>query len=199
MRGPFVLLLAMSFYGAPAAKAQRPPIAIDSAQVTRHGPPKGALIIIGGGVVTADIWARFTELAGGAAKANFVVITTAAGDSAGYSTNSVEEVKRATGIQNVVLLHTNDFNVANTEAFIAPVNKATGVFFIGGRQWRLADAYLNTRTHRALLDLLARGGVIAGSSAGASIQGSFLWRGDTKGPHITVGDHTQGLAGRPAI
>ena len=35
--------------------------------------------------------------------------------------------------------------------------------------------------------------MIAGTSAGASIQGSFLWRGDTKGSHILVGDHTQGL------
>jgi len=42
--------------------------------------------------------------------------------------------------------------------------------------------------------VLNRGGVIAGSSAGASIQGSFLWRGDTKGAQILIGDHTQGLA-----
>ena len=41
--------------------------------------------------------------------------------------------------------------------------------------------------------MLNRGGVIAGSSAGASIQGSFLWRGDTEGAQILVGDHTQGL------
>jgi cyanophycinase len=43
------------------------------------------------------------------------------------------------------------------------------------------------------MDLLDRGGVIAGSSAGATILGSFLWRGDTKGPEILIGDHTQGL------
>ena len=35
--------------------------------------------------------------------------------------------------------------------------------------------------------------MIAGSSAGASIQGSFLWRGDTRGADILIGDHTQGL------
>jgi cyanophycinase len=67
------------------------------------------------------------------------------------------------------------------------------VYFVGGRQWRIADSYLNTLTHRAFQEVLERGGVIAGSSAGASIQGSFLWRGDTKGPEILVGDHTQGL------
>ncbi|MDR3108236.1 MAG: Type 1 glutamine amidotransferase-like domain-containing protein, partial [Planctomycetaceae bacterium] len=57
----------------------------------------------------------------------------------------------------------------------------------------IADAYLNTLTHLEFQNVLARGGVIAGSSAGASIQGSFLWRGDTKTPDILVGDHTQGL------
>jgi cyanophycinase len=41
--------------------------------------------------------------------------------------------------------------------------------------------------------VLERGGVIAGSSAGASIQGSILWRGDSQGPHILIGDHSQGL------
>jgi cyanophycinase len=41
--------------------------------------------------------------------------------------------------------------------------------------------------------VLNRGGVIAGSSAGASILGSFLWRGDTRGAQIEIGDHTQGL------
>ncbi|HEY0174912.1 MAG TPA: Type 1 glutamine amidotransferase-like domain-containing protein, partial [Pedobacter sp.] len=46
---------------------------------------------------------------------------------------------------------------------------------------------------QAFKDLLDRGGVIAGSSAGATIQGSFLWRGDTSGPEVLIGDHTQGL------
>jgi cyanophycinase len=67
------------------------------------------------------------------------------------------------------------------------------VFFIGGRQWRISDVYLNTLAHAGFQDILARGGVIAGTSAGASIQGSFLWRGDTKNHHILIGDHTQGL------
>ena len=38
-----------------------------------------------------------------------------------------------------------------------------------------------------------RGGVIAGSSAGATIQGSFLVRGDTKGNELMEGDHLVGF------
>ena len=160
---------------------------------TKHGPENGSLIIIGGGTVTPDIWTKFTELAGGAEKASIVVITAASGDSAAFDTKSVEMLKRETKIKNVTLLHTKNLAEANSEKFIEPLKKATGVFFVGGRQWRIADSYLNTLTHQAFFDVLKRGGVIAGSSAGATIQGSFLWRGDTSGPQVLVGDHMQGL------
>jgi cyanophycinase len=68
-----------------------------------------------------------------------------------------------------------------------------GIWFSGGRQWRHADSYLHTKTHKAFFDLLDRGGVIAGSSAGATIQGSYLARGDTKTNTIMMGDHEEGL------
>lgn len=173
--------------------AQRSPITVKKSE-TRHGPEKGSLIIIGGNVGSQrDIWDKFTVLAGGKDKAILVVVTTAGGDSAAFDQKSVEEVKKQTGIKNVILFHTNDLKEANSEKFIAPLKNATAVYFEGGRQWRIADSYLNTLTHQAFIDVLNRGGVIAGSSAGASIIGSFLWRGDTKGAQILVGDHTQGL------
>ncbi|MCZ4224931.1 cyanophycinase [Pedobacter rhodius] len=184
----FVILAAKT-----AVFAQRSPITIKQS-VTRHGPEKGSLLIIGGNVGSQrDIWDKFTELAGGKEKAVVVVVTTAGGDSAAYDQKGVEEVKRQTGIRNVTLFHTSDLKEANSEKFIAPLKNATAVYFQGGRQWRIADAYLNTLSHQAFIDVLNRGGVIAGSSAGASILGSFLWRGDTKGAQILVGDHTQGL------
>ena len=67
------------------------------------------------------------------------------------------------------------------------------MWFTGGRQWRLADSYLDTKVHAALWDVLARGGVIGGSSAGASIQGSYLVRGDTRTNTVMMGDHEVGL------
>ncbi|MCA9081561.1 MAG: cyanophycinase, partial [Planctomycetaceae bacterium] len=88
---------------------------------------------------------------------------------------------------------TYDRDEAETEEFVAPLKDATAVWFGGGRQWRLADSYLNTRTHRELGALLARGGVIGGSSAGATIQGSYLARGDSRTNTIMMGDHEEGL------
>lgn len=187
-----IFLLALTAFGY-SAFAQSSPITVKKSD-TRHGPEKGSLLVIGGNVGSQrDIWEKFTELAGGKDKAVLVVVTTASGDSAAYDKKGVEEVKRQTGIKNVTLFHTSDFKEANSEKFIAPLKNATAVYFEGGRQWRIADSYLNTLTHQAFIDVLNRGGVIAGSSAGASIIGSFLWRGDTKGAQILVGDHTQGL------
>lgn len=60
------------------------------------------------------------------------------------------------------------------------------MWITGGRQWRLADIYGGTRTERALHDLLARGGLIAGSSAGASIIGSYLIRGSPSGNAVLM-------------
>lgn len=188
----FSAIFAASMFLFGVRAFSQTPITI-SETPTRHGPDKGSLIIIGGGGATPEIWNKFVELAGGKEKARIVVITAAAGDSAAYKTDGVELVKRETGIKNVTMLHTNSLTEANSEKFVVPIKEATGIYFVGGRQWRIADSYLNTLTHKAFQQVLERGGVISGTSAGASIQGSFLWRGDTKGAHILVGDHTQGL------
>jgi len=193
MKKIIILSFIIAVVSYSSSFAQQSPITVKKSATTRHGPEKGSLIIIGGGGFTPAIWNKFIELAGGKEKANILVVTTAAGDSAEFSTETVDLIKKETGAQNVHALHTGDLTVANSEKFIEPINKATAIFFDGGRQWHIADSYLNTLTHQAFKDLLNRGGVIAGTSAGATIQGSFLWRGDTKGSEILIGDHTQGL------
>ena len=157
------------------------------------GPEKGTLIIVGGGAVGPEIWARFIEAAGGS-NADIIIIPTAGEDSAIGSGRSPErDMLQKLGVQHITILHTRDSKVANTDTFVAPIKKASGIWFAGGRQWKLADAYLNTLAHTAFRDLLGRGGVIAGTSAGATIQGSFLLRGDTRGNNVLIGDHLQGL------
>ncbi|GAB3504561.1 cyanophycinase [Spirosoma knui] len=157
------------------------------------GPEKGALVIVGGGAMSPELWGRFVELAGGAATANIVIIPTAGDDSTANKAPRETERLQSLGVKNITVLHTRDPKVANQESFVAPLKKATGVWFVGGRHWRLADSYLNTLSHKEFNALLARGGVIGGTSAGATILGSFMVRGDTKGNSIMIGDHTQGL------
>lgn len=158
-----------------------------------RGPQRGSLLIIGGGKVGPEIWNRFIEQAGGRS-ARIVLIPTAGDDATvKQETNKEKLILESFGVAEVSVLHTRDPKVANSESFVAPLRKATGVWLVGGRQWRLADAYLNTLTHKELHNLLNRGGIIAGTSAGATIQGSFLLRGDTRGNTVLVGDHLQGL------
>lgn len=147
------------------------------------GPAKGALVIVGGGKIPPSISDRFISLAGGP-NAKFVYIPTAAEDQT--LNGSGDESPRLFGLKNVTVLHTRDRNEADTEGFVAPLRQASGVWIGGGRQWRLVDSYLDTRTHKELLAVLARGGVIGGSSAGASIQASYLVRGAREGNQIMM-------------
>jgi cyanophycinase len=163
-------------------------------EAPRVGPASGHLIVAGGGRLGPEIMDRFIELAGGV-EANIVIVPTA-GESDDYPADwAGYEVFRQAGVRNVTVLHTRDPRRANTEAFVAPLRNATGVWIPGGRQWRLADAYLGTRTLRELFGVLERGGVIGGSSAGASIQASYMVRGAVEGNTIMMAPgHERGFA-----
>lgn len=154
------------------------------------GPGSGSLVIAGGGRLSDTIIERFIELAGGA-EARIVYVPTA--DGAGRYNDSATEFLRSRGAANVVILHTASKDTANSEVFTRPLEEATGVWFGGGRQWRLVDSYGATRTEGMFRKVLERGGVIGGSSAGATIQGSFLVRGDTKNNQVMIGDHQEGF------
>jgi cyanophycinase len=92
----------------------------------------------------------------------------------------------ARGLKHVKMLHTHDPKVADTEAFVKDLREADAVWFNGGRQWNIVDSYANTLTYREFHKVLERGGVIGGSSAGATIQGEYLVRGDTSGPNVMM-------------
>ena len=150
------------------------------------GPENGHLVIVGGNLQSESIYQRIISLAGGP-DASIVVVPTAGGDPT-YDQNFTTAVAfRKYGATNVTVLHTYDPAVADTDAFVAPLLEAKGIFFGGGRQWRLVDAYAGTKAEAAFQNVLDAGGVISGSSAGASIIGSFLARGDTANNTIMIG------------
>jgi cyanophycinase len=161
-------------------------------QPPQVGPENGSLVVVGGAMQSPEIYQRFIELAGGP-DANIVLVPTAGGAEEYDEFYQGMNAWRANGARNLTLLHTTDPAVADTDEFIEPLTTAGGVFFFGGRQWRLVDAYGGTKTEAAFRAVLERGGVIGGSSAGASIQGSFLVRGDTGTNEIMMGDHQRGF------
>ena len=156
------------------------------------GPKNGSLIVIGGGRLTDDIVKEFYNLSGGESAKIVVIPTASVINNRIDSTRILRNFKRY-GFSNITILHTSDPKEANKDAFVQPIKEATGIYFLGGRQWRIADGFLNTKAHTEMFKLLDRGGVIAGSSAGATIQGSYLARGDTKNNQIMMGDHEEGL------
>jgi cyanophycinase len=85
------------------------------------------------------------------------------------------------GAASVTVLHATSRADAADEAFLKPLREATGVWFGGGRQWRFVDAYAETPVVELCHDVLRRGGIIGGSSAGATIQGQYLVRGHPLG------------------
>jgi cyanophycinase len=148
------------------------------------GPEHGTLVIVGGGQLPPAIVDRFIALAGGK-DAPMVFIPTAEGLETPRATVENNWLTKA-GCTHVVMLHTMDPKVADTEAFVKPLLDAKAVWFEGGRQWHLVDSYLHTRTEREIRNVLERGGVVGGSSAGATIIGSYLVRGAREGNTVMM-------------
>jgi len=167
--------------------------AIDSQRATTTGPASGTLVVAGGNIQDAAIIERFLQLAGGTGVAIVVVPTAVEGDINNLDWDYLEPFRDA-GATNLTVLHTRDPAEADTDVFVAPLKDAGGVWFVGGRQWRIADSYLGTLTEENFRAVLDRGGVIGGSSAGATIQGSYLARGDSTTNTIMMGDHEQGFS-----
>ncbi len=163
-----------------AASCARDPAGHPAPVHSRVGPSNGSLVVVGGGNIEPEIYRRFIALAGGPS-APIVVIPTAVGDSAFPQDWGGLAGLKAAGATNLTVLHTKDHGIAESDSFVAPIRAARGVWFPGGRQWRLVDSYLGTRTERELRAVLTRGGVIGGTSAGASILASYLVRGAQEG------------------
>ena len=160
---PFLLMV---FCGALEAQGAAP----------RTGPERGSVLLIGGGSEGSEVLRTFIRLAGGQ-DAAIIVVPTAADDSVfGDDDETAEDIRRA-GAKNVRVLHTRDRATANSQAFVSIIDSARGVWISGGRQGRLLDAYKGTATEAAMHRVLRRGGVIAGTSAGASVMGSLVVRG----------------------
>ena len=147
-----------------------------------HQP--GSLIIIGGGAIPDTIYSIFAKKIGGKDQP-IVYIPTATKDEQWIQQGKHLLKFSDRGFTNLKTLHTRDRAATSTTAMLQSIKDAKGIFLGGGDQEILADIYGDTPIHTALIDLLKRGGVIMGTSAGATIMGSLLIGGDhRKTPHI---------------
>lgn len=165
-------------------------------QVATPEVPTGSLLIVGGGGMPVDVVNRFIELAGGKEK-TFVVLPTSMPDPIPANVGSF--LKRA-GVSNLHILPGRKKEEVCKPEVLDLLDKADAVWFDGGRQWRFVDAYEGTPFYEKLHGVLKRGGVIGGSSAGATIQGEYLCRGNPLGPNdITCEGYEKGFAFLPGV
>ena len=129
--------------------------------------PAGALVICGGRT-TDLIRDQFVELAGGR-DARIIVIPTANDIPNGPEAEARLTPWKARGVAAVRLLHARSRGEADDRAFVRPLDEASGVWIGGGEQGRLTGTYQGTLVEDRLKALLARGGVIGGTSAGAAV------------------------------
>ncbi len=181
-RGALLLLLLQATL---AAQVVAPPVAPDGIA--------GTLFLVGGGRMPDDVVARFVTLAGGPA-ARLVVVPTATSRADDADADASLASWRARGLQSVVRLHTRERATADRDDFTAPLRDATAVWFSGGDQNRIAEAYLGTAVEKELRAVLARGGVIGGTSAGTAIQCRLMIGGGREEARTAQGfDHLPGV------
>ena len=150
-----------------------PPPAIEVAEA----PPSGTVLAHGGGPLRTEVVQRFAELCGPQGKLVLIPTASERADRPSALEKLPEQWRKRVG--RVDVLHTLDRDEANDAAFARPLDDADCVWLGGGAQGRLRDAYVGTRVHEALQDVLRRGGAVGGYSAGAAIlSGVIIRRGN---------------------
>ena len=155
----------------------------------------GTLLIMGGDCTNDFFVSEFAGLVGNI-ESNIVIIPTAMEDKYIDSERDFDILKKPftdIGFKNINIVHTRDIKVANSDSLNNILLSADGIWITGGRQWRLAKAYNGTKIQSSLKALLNQGKVIAGTSAGASIMGDILVRGDSNNSTIMLGDYQNGF------
>ncbi|SIO46043.1 cyanophycinase [Singulisphaera sp. GP187] len=155
-------------------------------QVVPH-PSGGKLLICGGGNLPPAIRNEFCKLAGGP-DARIVVIPTATShaDHPEYLAKLLADWKTC-DVGSVNLLHTRSRETANDPLFVQSLTEATGVWLTGGDQVFLTDTYLGTAVQEQLKGVLSRGGVVAGTSAGAAVMSGVMIAGGRDKADVSQG------------
>jgi len=176
------------------------------AQTVNHWWPATGKIMLGGGhlsdTISKDFVKRLISLAGGP-DALIVIIPTA---NPKANAGELRQSFLLQGAHNVIVLDTRSQEVANTDSFVKVLHSAGAVFMTGGQSLILGNTYRGTLVERELKALLARGGVIAGDSAGSIAIGCIWlsWLPDPYGkrsdelcilPNVTVSPHANAARG----
>lgn len=162
----------------------------------------GTAIIIGGALKYDHdaVWKRIVDAAGGPG-ARFAVFATAAANPERSAALIVAALNaqgaRAEAIPVAPRLKGVDLQAnLNDPALLAKVSAAQGVFFSGGAQELIVDSLQPqaepTAMLKAIWAVFNRGGVVAGTSAGAAIMSTTMFRDAQDALQVMKGDLRRG-------
>ncbi len=137
---------------------------------------RGHLLIVGGGPAPKEVSQRFVELAGGRDRARIAVFPMAS-SVASTGPDKVDDLKSMGAHAFVVEV---DRAGADADSIVHRLDDATGIWFSGGDQNRLAAALRGSRLEAAIHARYAAGAVIGGTSAGAAVMTSLMLTGDER-------------------
>lgn len=133
----------------------------------------GPLIVIGGHEDKDGDREILRAIADGLNGGPLVIATIASHAREGYFEGYCKAFA-ALGVTDLVELYVKDRAEAMDGLHCEMVESAAGIFFTGGDQLRIASQIGDTPLEAKVHDLHQRGGVIAGTSAGASAQGETM-------------------------
>ncbi len=142
-------------------------------------PPRGTLMIVGGGPQPPALVQQFVDLAGGRGHAKIVIFAEAS--EGGLKSGEEKAVDlRALGAEARNVWITRE--QANTDSVARLLDGVSGVWFGGGDQSRLAKVLRGTKTDSAIHARYEGGAVIGGTSAGAAVMSAVMITGDERHP-----------------
>jgi cyanophycinase len=142
---------------------------------------QGPLVIIGGGEDRDPNGKRLIlrEVARRLKGGTLVLATVASREPEGY-VDDYREAFADLGIGDLVELYVEDRAEANDPAKLAILDDAGGIFFSGGDQLRITSQIGDSGIEARVRAIRARGGLVAGTSAGASMMSeTMLVRGSS--------------------
>ena len=147
----------------------------------------GSLVIMGGSERFShrEYWDEIVELAGGPG-CKIAVFPTASGDPVQKGQQVIKALNESGADAFFVPVAWKALKITPVEAvsdpdLVAQVREATGVFLIGGEQDKIVKALFtkdgdHTPMLNAMWEVYERGGVIAGTSAGAAVMSRVMFR-----------------------
>jgi cyanophycinase len=148
---------------------------------------KGPLIIIGGGEDKQGERVILREVARHLNGGKLVLATVASHQPEGYF-EVYQKAFADLGIEDLVELYVNDRAETLEPEKLCLFDGAAGVFFSGGDQLRISSQIGDTPIEQRVREIHERGGVIAGTSAGASMMSETMLVKGTSGESHKIGD-----------